>query len=88
MQRGQRSVVARVHRLQHVERLGAAALAHHDPVGPHAQGVRHQVADRHLAGSLGVARARLQAHDMGMLQKPQLGRVLDRDDPLALRNLA
>ena len=44
--RGQRAVVAGVHRLQHVQRLGAAALADDDPVGPHAQGVAHQVADR------------------------------------------
>ena len=42
----QRAVVAGVHRLQHVERLGAADLADDDPVGPHAQRVAHQVADR------------------------------------------
>ena len=34
---GQRAVVARVHRLEHVQRLAAAALADDDAVGPHAQ---------------------------------------------------
>ena len=41
----QRPVVAGVHRLQHVERLGAADLADDDPVGAHAQRVAHEVAD-------------------------------------------
>ena len=35
--RRQRPVVTGVHRLQHVERLGAANLADDDPVGTHAQ---------------------------------------------------
>ena len=41
----QRPVVAGVHRLEHVERLGAADLADDDPVGPHAKGVADEVAD-------------------------------------------
>ena len=36
----ERAVVAGVHRLEHVERLGAADLADDDPVGPHAQALR------------------------------------------------
>ena len=40
----QAAVVAGVHRLQHVERLGAAHLADDDAIGPHAQRVDHQVA--------------------------------------------
>ena len=43
--RRQRAVVAGVHGLEHVERLGAADLADDDAVGPHAQRVAHQVAD-------------------------------------------
>ena len=43
--RRQRALVARVHRLEHVERLGAADLADDDAVGPHAQCVPHEVAD-------------------------------------------
>ena len=40
--RRQRAVVAGVHRLQHVERLGAAHLADDDAVGAHAQRVDHE----------------------------------------------
>ena len=46
--RGQRAFVAGVHRLQHVEGFAAADFADDDPVGPHAQGVAHQVALRRL----------------------------------------
>ena len=55
--RGQRAVVAGVHRLEHVERLAAADLADDDPVGAHAQRVAHQVADGDLALALDVRRA-------------------------------
>jgi len=47
--------VAGVHRLQHVERLGAAHLAHDDPVRAHPQRVAHQVALRHGAGLVAPA---------------------------------
>ena len=33
----QRAVVARVHRLEHVQRFATAALADDDALGPHAQ---------------------------------------------------
>ena len=49
--RRQRAVVARVHGLQHVERLGAADLADDDAVGPHAQRVAHELADRRSSPS-------------------------------------
>ena len=42
--RRQAAVVAGVHGLQHVQRLFAADFADDDAVGPHAQGVAHQVA--------------------------------------------
>src|ERR1700733_1316913 len=75
--------MAGVHGLQHVECLAAAALAYHDAVGPHAQGVAHQVADRDLALALDVGRARLERHEVGMVQL-QLGGILDRHDAFAL----
>ena len=53
----ERAVVAGVHRLQHVQRLGAAHLADDDPVGSHAQRVADQFADRDLALTLDVLRA-------------------------------
>ena len=60
----------------------AAHLADDDPVGPHPQRVAHQVALGHRAVARGVRRPGLQPHDV-LLLKLQLGRVLDRDDPLA-----
>ena len=76
-----RAVVARVHRLQHVERFAAADLADDDPVGPHAQGVAEQVADGDLTPVLDVGRPTLEADDV-LLHQLQLGRVLDGDDAL------
>ena len=80
--RGQRPFVAGVHRLQHVERFGPAALADHDAVGSHPQRVADQVAHADLARALGVGRAGLEAHDV-VLRQAQLGRVLDSDDAIA-----
>ena len=79
MDRGQRALVAGVHRLEHVQGLGAADLADDDAVGTHAQGVPDELADADprwpsmFAGrdSSGITWSR-----------SWLGRVLDRDDPL------
>ena len=81
---GERAVVAGVERLEHVERLGPAHLAHDDPVRPHAQRVAHELADRDLAAPLQVGRARLEAHHVALAQA-QLGGVLDGHDPLRAR---
>ena len=83
--RGERAVVARVHRLEHVERLGAADLADDDPVGPHAQRVADELADRDLALALDVLRARLEPQHVPLVEL-ELGRVLDRDDPVRVRD--
>ena len=56
----QRSVVAGVHRHQHVERLGATHLADDDAGGPHAQRIADQIADADLACTLDVLAAGLQ----------------------------
>ena len=84
---GERALVARVHRLEHVDRLRAANLADDDAVGPHAQGVPHEVADANLALPLDVGRPRLERDDV-LLVELQLGCVLDREDPLAVRDEA
>ena len=54
-----RAFVARIHRLQHVERLAGADLAEDDAIGPHAQRVLDQVALRHFALAFDVRRAGL-----------------------------
>ena len=79
----QRPVVAGGHRLEHVERLAGTTLADDDPVGAHVHRVPQQVADRDLALALEVRRARLE-RDHVLLAELELGRVLDRDDPLVV----
>ena len=49
--------------------------------GPHAERVADEVADAHLALALDVRRPRLERDDVP-LEQPELGRVLDGDDPL------
>ena len=82
--RRHRSFVAGVHRLQHVERLFAAALADDDAVGPHAQRVSHEIALADLAFALDVGGAGLQASDMRLLQLQFRG-VLDGDQALVVQ---
>ena len=77
--------MARVHGLEHVERLGAADLADDDAVGAHTQGVADELADADLALALDVRRARLERDDVLLLEL-ELGRVLDRDDALVVRD--
>ena len=79
--RGHGAIVAGVHGLKHVERFGAARLAHDDAVGAHAEGVDHQVALRDGAGALDIGGAGFQADHVVLLQL-QLGGVLDGDDAL------
>src|SRR5690606_32559150 len=79
--RGQRPIVAGVHRLEHVERLGATTLTDDDPVGTHTQGIADQVADGDRTLALDVRRAGLQGEDV-LLMELQLGGVLYRDDSL------
>ena len=79
----QAAVVAGVHGLQHVERLFAADLADDDAVGPHTQGVDHEIALADRALAFDVRRPRLEAHHVALPQQ-QLGGVLDRDDALGV----
>ncbi len=83
--RGHAAVVPRVHGLQHVQGLAAADLAHDDPVGPHAQGVDHQVAGGDQAAALDVRRPGFHPHDV-LLVEDQFGRIFDGHDPLAIGN--
>ena len=79
--RGQRSVVAGVHGLQHVQRFLAAHLADHDAVRPHTQAVDQQFPLPHRAVAFEVGRAGFQPRHVRLLQL-QFGRVLDGDDAL------
>src|SRR3954467_2310587 len=70
-----RAVVAGVHGLEHVEGFAGTALPDDDPVGPHAQGVAYELADRDGALAFDVGRARLEGHDV-LLPKLELRGVL------------
>ena len=83
MGRGQGTVVAGVHSLQHVESLARADLADDDAVGAHAQGITHEVADGNGSPPFEVGRTRLERDDVLLLQA-QLGGILDGDDAFAL----
>ena len=82
---GHRAVVAGVHGLEHVQRLAGTALPDDDAVGPHAQRVADELADRDRALALDVRRARLERHHV-LLAELELGGVLDRHDPLVVRD--
>ena len=75
--------MARHHRLDHIERLAAAALADDDAVGALAQRMDDELSDGDLALALDVGSTCGLAHDMGLLEA-QLRRVLDCDDALVV----
>ena len=82
-----RSVVAGVHRLQHVQRLGAADLADEDAVGSHSQAVAKQLPDGELALAFHVGWTVLERDDVGVIDL-QLGCVFDGDHALVVRDEA
>ena len=85
MQRRQRTVVAGVHGLQHVERLARTTLTDDDAVGPHTQGVLHQVTDGDLTAALDVRWARFHRQHVILVELEFLG-VLDGDDAFLRRD--
>ncbi len=87
VQRAHRAVVARIHRLQQVECLGAAHLADDDALRPHAQAVLDQVAHGDRALALKVRRTGFKTHGVRLLQL-QLGCVLTGDDALVVVDVA
>ena len=79
VQRAHRAVMAGVHGLQQVERLGSAHFAHDDAFGAHTQAVPDQVAHGDHALAFQVGRAGFQPHHMRLLQL-EFGGVLAGDD--------
>ena len=75
--------MARVHRLQQVERFRAADLADDDAFRTHTQAVLDEIAHRDLAFAFEVGRARFQTHHVRLLQL-KFGRVLAGDDALVV----
>ena len=83
VQRAHRAVVTGVHRLQQIERLGAAHFADDDPFGPHAQTVLNEIAHCNRAASFKVRRSRFKPDDMRLLQL-QFGCIFASDHPLVM----
>ncbi len=85
VQGGERAVVARVHRLQHVKGLTRPALADHDAVRTHPKRVLDQVANADLTLAFHVRRPGLEREHVILVELQLLG-VLDRDDSFVGRN--
>ena len=77
--------MARVHRLKHIERLGAADLAQNDAIRTHAKRIAHKIALGNLTPPFQVWRPCFQLHHMPLL-KLQFGRVLNGDDAFRRRD--
>src|SRR5215470_1021925 len=73
--------MARVHRLQKIERFVAADLADDDAFRTHAQTIAYQFAHCDPPLPFKIGRTSFQAYDVRLLQL-QLGRVLASDDAL------
>src|SRR5256714_6002526 len=83
VQRSHRAVMAGVHGLQQIERLGSADFADDDAFGSHTQAVAYQFAHGDLAFALDVGRAGFQPHHMRLLQL-KFGGVFAGDDALVV----
>ena len=81
VQRPAAALMSRVQGLQQLADLGAAALADHHPVGPHAQALPHQVREVHAAGAVRIDVTGLQVHGVRVIGI-ELAGVLDDHDPL------
>src|SRR6185437_7325198 len=75
----ERTVVAGVHGLQHVERFFGTDLADDDAVGAHAKGVDDKFALFDSAATFDVDWAALESHNV-MLLELKFSRVFDGDD--------
>ena len=81
MNRRQRSIMPRVHSLQHVESLLPTHFANHDAVWTHAECVDDELPLFDSALAFNVGWSRLQTCDVLLLEL-ELGCVFDRHDPL------
>src|SRR6187549_2965332 len=83
----ERSVVAGVHGLEHVERFLASDLADNDAVRTHTQGVDEQLALADGALAFDVRGTRFQPGDVCLVEL-EFGRVLNGDDTFTLTDKA
>ena len=77
MQGCKRTIVPCVHSLEHVDTFLAANLAYNNAIGPLAQSVLYEVANRYLTHTLDRGIARFHAHDMRVGIEPKFCGILD-----------
>ena len=85
MNRRQRSVVAGVHGLHHVERFFTTDFADDDAIRTHPEGVDDKLANFDFALAFDVCRACLHARGVHLLQA-QFGGILNGNDALRFGN--
>src|SRR5271157_3923422 len=83
---GERTFVAGIHGLKHVEGFFAAHLAHHNAVGTHTQAVDDKLAHANRTFAFDVGRAGFETHYVFLLEL-QFGRVFDGYDALRIRDV-
>src|SRR5882672_3043836 len=83
VQRRHRTIMARVHRLQHVQGFAAATLTDDDAVGSHTQAALDELANWDGTLALDVGRTRLELDPVRLLELKLRG-VLARDQALGL----
>ena len=83
MQRPRSAVMPGVQGRKEFAQFRPATLAEHESIGPHPQGFAHQAFEPDPADPLEIGLPCLERDEVRMLD-PQLVRLLDRDDPLAL----
>src|SRR5262249_46687789 len=67
MDRGHRSFVASVHRLQHVECLFAATFADDDAIRPHTKRVPHEIALANFSPTFSINRSSFHTANVRLL---------------------
>ena len=82
------SIMACVHRLQHINRFAAADLADDDAIGPHPKRGPNQLPDRDLTLALHIRIARFKTDEIIQMKQSQFRRILDGDDPFILGDAA
>jgi hypothetical protein len=83
--RCERTLMPRVHCLEHVECLAATTLTDNDSVGTHTQRIADEVTNRDGAPPLKIRRPRFERHQVRIGQS-QLCRILNRDQALTRRD--
>ena len=85
MDRGQRTVVAGIHRLQHIECFRTTTFPNDDPIGSHSERVSNKIPNRVFTGAFNVGFFGFQFDDVLFIEL-QFRRILDGDNAFLIRN--